>query len=771
MFWDHTQGESFKWKIRGGKLYYGHGALTFLWERKELKKGEPAISFNRKATFEIGNYDYAIFCCCIPPGAKLKVILKTDKGIRTGEWTGVSPLRDEYILELEGAKKIHEVTLQVFDTGKNRFCTGFLQWFGFGNRAGLKEMFARYKAIGSQKLDRFLASPAVKPSFKGRINMLLPAKTLAKLQKEYAEQKKKTGKDPLRMNVDFNYNPLKNYNGMVCFANPRYLGRVRDQTSHNFYKYKIRKLISRGLLCKDPEMLRVAAKMAVVYALIPQWDTFLSYCPDIGWDQRVFSHATIAEQLALALDYCSELFSSAGRELVCKRLALEGLGQINYNVWRYTYLFGNNQLAVFTRGRIPAYLALEKAYAWHGAKVVPYTELAMQEMFASMAKLIHPDGSFLEGPPYFGYTISGIQPVLEMYANARGKDLKSIIPPSMKSLGNFADTFISTDRRGGMSPISSGQGNGRGTSPSVVQFLARIAPDSQWVNLYNSLYRAKGDAMFYNLSLRIYHNDVPRKMNPLKELVQLPIMGVAASHRYYRGKIAKILVNGTKAKVQCHRHNDRGSFVLEFAGDTFAADPGGQNYSDVDGDLVKRSDYHNMLVPSVMPNNEPLNVAPKNVYPVVKGNKKSFSSRMDATAGSHLYFKSWVRNIESPTPDQYIFTDKYTLKPEFKAARFLWVTELPVQILKNNAVRIDGKEAYCLITVPKGMKIRQETMIVRKKEKYTRLSFEKPGRAGTIRIQARFYLKDAAKGTKAKPAVKAAKKTQTVKSTAAKKTK
>ena len=181
VFWDHTQGESFKWKIRGGKLYYGHGALTFLWERKELKKGAPAISFNRKATFEIGNYDYAIFCCCIPPGAKLKVILKTDKGIRIGEWTGVSPLRDEYILELEGAKKIHEVTLQVFDTGKNRFCTGFLQWFGFGNRAGLKEMFARYKAIGSQKLDRFLASPAVKPSFKGRINMLLPAKTLAKL--------------------------------------------------------------------------------------------------------------------------------------------------------------------------------------------------------------------------------------------------------------------------------------------------------------------------------------------------------------------------------------------------------------------------------------------------------------------------------------------------------------------------------------------------------------------------------------------------------------
>jgi hypothetical protein len=55
---------------------------------------------------------------------------------------------------------------------------------------------------------------------------------------------------------------------------------------------------------------------------------------------------------------------------------------------------------------------------------------------------------------------------------------------------------------------------------------------------------------------------------------------------------------GTKANSHCHRHNDRGSFVLEFDGDSYAADSGGQNYADIDTKNVVRADYHNMLVPN-----------------------------------------------------------------------------------------------------------------------------------------------------------------------------
>lgn len=57
----------------------------------------------------------------------------------------------------------------------------------------------------------------------------------------------------------------------------------------------------------------------------------------------------------------------------------------------------------------------------------------MQELYDSIDLLMHPDGSFLEGPGYFFYTVGSIQPALQMYANARGKKLRDVIPEKMKN--------------------------------------------------------------------------------------------------------------------------------------------------------------------------------------------------------------------------------------------------------------------------------------------------------------------------------------------------
>lgn len=46
----------------------------------------------------------------------------------------------------------------------------------------------------------------------------------------------------------------------------------------------------------------------------------------------------------------------------------------------------------------------------------------------------------------------------------------------MKKLGAFGDTLVSTDRRGGLIPFSSSQGEGRHGAVTTYQFLAAIAP-------------------------------------------------------------------------------------------------------------------------------------------------------------------------------------------------------------------------------------------------------------------------------------------------------
>ena len=254
--------------------------------------------------------------------------------------------------------------------------------------------------------------------------------------------KKKAGRELLTENLPDGYAPEKEMSDVLPFANPKIFGRIRDDNQNLRH---LSGMLQKGVIAQNPELMRMAVRTALVMALTPNWDsTFLSDFADSGWDQRVFSHAVAAEEIALVLDYAGDLLSETGRQLLLKRLALEGLGQINYNIWKYSYLFGNNQLSVFTRGRIASYLVLEKAYAWNGQRVVPYTELAMQELYDSIDLLMHPDGSFLEGPGYFFYTVGSIQPALQMYANARGKKLRDVIPEKMKKLGAFGDTLVSS---------------------------------------------------------------------------------------------------------------------------------------------------------------------------------------------------------------------------------------------------------------------------------------------------------------------------------------
>ena len=740
-FWDMDLREIQQWKVNAGSVRNEWCNVSYRWDRKKIQPGNPAFEMTRSEVFSCEGYDTLLFSGRTPQQSKIRVELETDLGKRTGEWIAVRPVRDEYAMKLDGAKTIRRITFQVFDTGKNQETEGSLLWMGLQNGKGLKELLEQRKRFAAQPLDVFFRPGRPDVKFSGRVNLLAPAEQLEAVQIAYQQRKLKLEKDFIFENNLDEYEPEKLLADTLPFANPHLFGRIRDD-GRNFRD--IRGLFSKALITKNRQMLEKALRAALVIALTPNWDcSFLSDFPDSGWDQRVFSQAYAAEIVALALDCGDELLSQAGKNLLLKRLAQDGLGSINYNVWRYTYLFGNNQLSVFTRGRIAAYLTLEKAYAWNGPRVKPYTEMAMSELFASVEKLVYPDGSFMEGPGYFFYTVSSIQPVLEMYAGARGKPLRSIVPECMKNLGRFGDAFISTDRRGGVIPVSSSQSEGRHAAIPTYQFLALLSPDSQWVTLYHDRMRKWSGNEFWipDVAAMAHHAQVAPGPVKVKPLTVLPQMGVAASTRFIGDVPVKLLLVGTKANCRSHRHNDRGSFVLEFAGDTFAADPGGQSYADAAGHMVKRSDYHNMLVPGIMPDNEELMVASADVCPKAEGNEKSFHAEINPAPSSRPYFTEWKRVIDSPVPDHFVFRDEYKLTPEHSSARFLWITELPWKQLESGVIRIDGQNAYALIRYPKDMKFQADVLTIRRTEKFNRLSIEKNAASGVIEMEIRLFRK------------------------------
>ncbi len=732
-FWDYNLGEHKKWTVTHGHLDLSFPAVYFSWEKKTAPTEDADVEMTRTENFSCAGYDHLLFFGRVPKDDTLRITLETDKGTLVKEWHTTSGVSDEYIMPLEGATSIQQITFQVFELPESKSHSGLLLWYGLQNAAKLQEFLKERQAFASQPLDVFLAPEGTPAEFKGKVGLLGSNEMIDKAQELYQQYVERTGNTITIDGLD-DYKPELSIAECTNHANQLMFGRPRDRV-RNFKS--IPDLVKKGLITKNQQMLEAAARTAIVYGLIPNWDcTCITEFHDSSWDQRVFAHAAIAEQVAIALDYTSELMSPAGRQLLYRRLGEYGLGWINFNVWRYSYLFGNNQLSVFTRGRIAAYLVLEKAEGWNNSRIPPYTDLAFKEMLDSIAILVHPDGSFLEGPPYFNYTLSSVQPILEMYSVARKKELADITPECLKNLANFADVFASTDRRGCMIPVSSGQGNGRGTLSTLAQFFAILAPESQWVKLYHDSVGPDtwvNDIFFLN-RLSLVREDNP----PVRPLAELPVMGMMASTRFVDGKATKLLICGTKKEARCHRHNDRGSFVLEYGGDTFAADPGGQNYADEDGHLVKRSDYHNMLVPSNMPDNEPLAVSSADIRPVGTGDETAFHAEINPQPSSELFFKSWRRTFDSPNPRSYSITDNYELKENYSAASFLWITELPFKKIADNKIQVDGKNACAIITFPKELVFSSDVLIVRKKEKYNRLRFTCDKTADEVTINIDF---------------------------------
>ena len=740
-FWDGNLGETRQWECTVGKMSRTWCDARYGWNGRPGDASKPAFEAVRTSPFFCEGYDTFIYAGIVPPKARLRIELETDRGIRAAEWTGKKSWRDEYRMPLDGAKKISRIVFQVFDTGENRIRSGNLLWMGLQNSRELKRLLERQKRFAAQPLDVFLAPAGTVPSFKGKVNLLAPAGELKKIQEAYRKRKEKLGEDFYLDPGLKEYHPEKLMTETLPFANPRQFGRLRDD---NRQFMPVRRLIARAVIARDALMLEKAVRTAVVIALTPNWDSmFLSAFPDSGWDQRVFSHCTASNALALALDYGHDLLSPAGRNLLTKRLALEGLGQINCNVWKYEYLFGTNQLSAFSQGRIAAYLALEKAQGWNGSRVKPYTDLAVGELLDSIDKLFCEDGSFMEGVPYFGYTVRNVRPSLEMYATVRKKPLPEVVPAKMKNLGKFADVFISTDRRGGLIPVGAGQGDGRfSCDADVCQFLAILAPESQWVTLYRKQIGTPEQLWDSSLSVIARHPEVPEGPVKAKPLSVLPSMGMMASTRFFEGVPVKILVIGAKGVDNGKQHNDRGSFVLEFAGDTYAADPGGQRYGDADGHQVVRCDHHNMLVPGKVPDDESRIPAVKDVYPVGSGDETSFQVEIRPAPFASKYFNEWKRSISSPIPNRILFRDDYRLKGNRSSARFLWITQLPWKKVQDGVIRLDGQDSYALIRYPADMKFYPEKLVIRQEEVFHRLNFEKAAPQGTIEIEVELFKKE-----------------------------
>jgi len=714
-FWIPELSGLGKWKVDSG---VGHGlrikqnwsAVHFEWASKPTTG--LALRLSRDFHVDCSGYDRLIVRLAPPKGSVLSVTAQTDKGQRTFVSKPAMEKRAEYALDLKGAQRIDTLTLEI-EAASEGNAAGWLRWIGLQDSARLEDYFARWD-FSRMRWETYLKPEGFAPDFEPRYGIFLTSEELGKLRAEHKQAMEKDGDSQYMRWVEAArvYEPEK---GIHEFAESggrtSAHSRVRDEFQTPLPGNP--DLAMAGLVLRDVEALRMAARYALCLAMSEHWDTgFMSVLPGSPWEDRAFRRSYTAEDIAMILDLAGEIFTDAGRTYLMRRLAEEGIGPINYVAWRHEYIFHCNQLAYFNTGRMYAYLVLERQWP----RVKPYTDLAYRDAIDNLETVIEPDGGSLEGPSYLNPTIRENYHVLKHYARARGRNLSELIPPIVKRTANYAAVVASTTTDDVIAVCDSGPS----FRSDTLDVLTELMPDSYWTTLYHKKQVAQG------LSPSV--NPGP----PLPAYIALPEIGYIASTRTLGDERVKILIMGNKANAG-HTHEDKGSFVLEYAGQAFAMDLGISDYDDPIHLVYKHCQRHNMLVPLGMTDRAaPQNPLPFDVKPTGEGDERAFHAQIDATPGWNEYYKKWVRTWDSPSPDVLTIRDEYELG-KGTAVEFYWQTHLSVE-QTDIGITIRGDKGLASLTVPSDCTVRLDRLPLAEDAAYTRIAIRKPAPRGTLEV-------------------------------------
>lgn len=418
---------------------------AWCWAEFEWPAGShagPVLRFHRSLELDCSGYDQLLISIKAPGTAGMRLTARTDVGDRILE---ASLERREHALALDGAVRITAIEVLV-EAGDMEPGAGWINWLGLQD-SGAMDAHLRQSQAFDARWDQWLQPASDKLCFQPHIGIVMDAEGLEELRRQHEA----AGPDSPFLRVRDSaagWHPEANihqYVAQVCAS--RY---AREREEGQQILGPGRQAALAGLVLKDAELLRLAARYALSLAVIPVWDSgFVCAFPTGVFEHRSFSQASCTEEVAFILDLAGEVFTGAGRDLAKRRVAESGIGQINYVTWAHEYIHHCNQLAAFSGGCILGYALLERDMPC----VKPYTELAYADLVQSLEEVVLEDGGFVEGPSYLLYTVVQGGRGLYYYARARGTDLVDSMPAGLKRTGAFAAAVGSTDEGAEMIPI------------------------------------------------------------------------------------------------------------------------------------------------------------------------------------------------------------------------------------------------------------------------------------------------------------------------------
>lgn len=661
-------------------------------------RGALALVMSRRYDLDISGCDRLLVSANPPQNATLKIEAETERGIRSVECDRLPDRRREYGVALGGAQRLLGLRIDV-RAGQDGPQSGWINWIGLQNAHLLERHLASRAPFGTEWAPHL--RPETDPVPCNPLHgLFLTADELDALREAHRRALAETGTSPwLTLRQSFAGYVPEDRIGDAAGISERF---ARDRDLHA--RPSALALSLTALVLDDPTLLRLAARRALSLALCPWSESFFNQTPGGDFNHRAFEEAFTAESVAILADLAGEWLTPHGRNLLLRRLANDGVGFINFNAWRYDYIHTCNQLAAFSPGRLAAYAVLSRTMP----RVAPYAELALSELTASVEATVLEDGGYIEGPAYCLYALNSALRAYWYAARMTNRDISGLLPDVLRKTATFADSIASTADRPVVEFADCG-GVAAGNA-DILALLASLLPRSGWVTIYRSLVPPGtfmpllGDPAAQRtfgpqpIAAQLDGN-IPAEAPEPPALVRLPRMGLMASHRRHEGEWVKLFLMGNVANAG-HNHEDRGSFVLEFAGDAFACDPGICAYGHPLVSQYRFAQRHNMLVPLAASERRPAPTWPCTVAtrPEGRGDATAFHAAVDLTATWPSHFAQWIRTWDSPYPGEIVIADDYELKTG-EAVAFLWQTRLPVHIEGGRAI-IEGGRGRVILHAP-----------------------------------------------------------------------
>lgn len=729
-FWDPRISTLDLWRVNntqnGAEAKQNWCWVNYQWT-KHATQG-PAFSISRQVPIDCQAYNRLVVSIIAPPGAVVHVKAITNQGRLKQISPPFGNQKMEIELPLAEASRVHEVAIEVYASAHGAR-SGWINWVGLRDTERLAMYLDRWSRQQKMDWNRHLKPETYEPRFEPLLGIDVSSRELEQLREEHLKQLADTGSSQYT-------DRAADLKKLIPerFISEYTLGggdqRYNDVRGHTHPSYRGNEVLMTAMVLKDKALLRMAARHALSLAMSKHWvEGFVCQFPGSAFEHRAFLKNRHCRDLALMLDMAGDVFTEAGKVFIQRRLAEEGLGTINYVMWRYEYIHHCNQVAYFSPGRMYAYLMLEDDWP----RIKPYTELALQDVVNNLKNAIEPDGGCLEGPSYLGPTIRENFRTIDYYARVRGKEVFDLMPDNLKKMGDFAALLASTTPEDDVIPICDASAK---ISLSTTLILSSILPRSYWVTMAHKAMERDGTPTD-NFNRRLLQNPPPRTSSiELPAFVHLPVTGHMASARTWRDQWVKVLIPGNK-KNAGHAHEDKGSFVLEFAGDTFAMDPGTCSYSSPLSNEYGTCQRHNMLIP-VGPDIDKRPFVPShlpyNVYPDGRGDETTFQASINATPGWDEYYETWVRHWDSPIPNILYIHDEYRLK-KGNGVEFYWQTQLPVTVKGRNVI-ISGSKGLVTLDIPKGCTVRLDKLPLYQDGVQTRIAICKPGKQGKLTVTA-----------------------------------